>query len=396
MTDDTSETPKKDRRLFVTVLGGFLFCLGACALLGVYAYVSGSLDRLPGLPWQSTPDTAELAIQATQLMDAGQYDQASQLWTRVIQSNPNDHDAYYSRAVCYYNLTPHEHLLGIYRAYLTSALADMDTAIALQPDNGDYYSFRHEVLSSLAGTYEYRVDRQALILIAHEDIKAALALGYSYDYRFSDRVYAADLFALDQCDEGLPETMQMLEATAPDDPSISGLQNMQAQGAACLGRMDEAVQAVSASLEQTRYTEERSYTKAAYLYQLGRLDEALAVINQNIQAVPTFTGYRYYIRALIEYDMGRKDLAAADLQTGSQYTWERGSLYAYVSGKLALDAGRRDEGIRELRYAEATMDYNLSILHTRLLHELADLGVTPLVMLPSIPITSTPIPILQP
>jgi tetratricopeptide (TPR) repeat protein len=140
----------------------------------------------------------------------------------------------------------------------------------------------------------------------------------------------------------------------------------------------------------------KTYTKTAYLYQLERLEEALAVISESLESKPEFQGYRYYLRALIYYDMGETDLARADLETGSYYTWERSALYAYVSGKMALEEGQRDAGIAQLQLAEASLDHNFSLLRMRIIEELAQLGAEPLSITPSITIASTPIPINQP
>lgn len=370
--------------------------IGLCCLSIIFLLRTGLLNLPSGLFPINPSDVNALANRANTLMNQGKFDQALPLWSQVIDQSPNWDIAHYERALCYYNLLPKIHILQQYQDYARSALSDMDIAITLQPRNGDYYSFRHDVIVTFEDWEEYRVNRQAITRIAHDNIQAALALGYSQSYRFTDRVAASDLFVLGQCDQGLAETQQMLQATPPNDASITGLYRMEAEGDACLGRLDEAVQAIDASLQSKNQLNGKTYEKAAYLYQSRKLDEALAVLNDNIAVAPTFQGYRYYLRALIYYEQGNKDQALSDLQTGSQYTWEREALYAYVNGKLALDAGQKQEGIQQLQMAEATLDDHFYPLIWRIQKELTGLGAQPLSITPSISLTSTPIPINQP
>jgi tetratricopeptide (TPR) repeat protein len=143
------------------------------------------------------------------------------------------------------------------------------------------------------------VNRQATQRIAHENAAAAIALGYGEGYRFTDRVYAGDLTVMDRCEEGLAEIERLLAATASDDASITGLYRMRAEALACLGRFEEAVRDVDTSLQNPNLVISKTYAKTAYLYQLGRLDEALAVMSESLESKPEFQGYRYYLRALI-------------------------------------------------------------------------------------------------
>lgn len=385
-------------RVISLVLLSIAICVGLCGLLVFFLSRAGLVHQIPSTPTPPLPsaDIDVLMEQARSLMAEGKYDQALPIWDEFIRQRPEADIAYAERAFCYYNLLPREHNQQQYEAYVRNALADMDRAIELRPDLGDYYAFRHDVINSLSDWEPYRVNRQAIQLIAHENAQAAIALGYSEGYRFTDRVYAEDLTILGQCEQGLAEIERMLTSTTPDDPSITGLYRMRAEALACLGRFEQAVHDVDSSLQNPNFVISKTYQKTAYLYQLGRLDEALAVISESLESKPTFQGYRYYLRALIYYDMGETDLASADLETGSYYTWERSGLYAYVSGKMALDAGQREEGIDLLQLAEASLDHNFSLVRARIIEELTQLGAEPMFITPSIPINSTPIPIKQP
>jgi tetratricopeptide (TPR) repeat protein len=400
-------------KLAVIVFFSIGLMMGCCGLLVIGIRVANMQTRTPVLAQPSedqfplvtreaepTPVRTPLATAealtamntAMNLTDQGEYAQAIPLWDEVIFAFPENGQFRYKRALCYYNLLPQEHDIQQYETYSRNALADMDKAISLSPGTGDYYAFRHEIIINFTGIEEYRVNRQAITRIAQENAKAAITLGYTDEYPFTERVYAANLIALDQCDQALVEIERMLENTAPDEVSITGLYTMRAEALACLGRYEEAVQDVDASLQNPNNPIAKAYRKALYLYQLGELEQALDVLNETIAVKPTFQGYRYYLRALIYYDLGEKEMVNADLETGSSYTWERMGLYAYVLGKMALDDGRQSEGIEMLQMAEASLDSDYLLIRSRILDELAQLGTEPLSITPSISITSTPIP----
>jgi len=397
--------------LFSTAIGG-----GVCGLLIVFLFGTSVMSQIlnsvyppvedinrfvtqtvdPIVSTRSPLEIKAMIAEATNLTNQGEYELAVPLWTEIISMSPGVDTAYYGRALCYYRLLPQEHDMQQYETYLRSALADMDQAITLRPDKGDYYAFRHEVINGFSGIEEYRVNRQALARLAQENAGAAITLGYTNEYPFTDRVYVADFTTLEQCNQALVGIERMLDATAPDNTSITGLYTMRAEARACLGRYEEAVQDVNVSLQNPNNPIAKAYRKGLYLYQLGELEQALAVLNESITSKPTFQGYRYYLRALIYYDLGKKELASADLETGSSYTWERTGVYAYLLGKMALDDGRQAEGIELFQTAEATLDSNCMLIRSRILEELARLGAEPLSIRPSITIASTPIPVNQP
>ena len=395
-TNDLQDDSKPSNPRAIRIILLAAICVSLCCLFAIILIRIGLFDKPSSVFSLGSSNVNDLAMRASTLMNQGKFDQALPLWSQVVNQAPNWDHAYYQRALCYYNLLPHVHDLQQYQNYARSALSDMDMAIMLQPRNGDYYSFRHDVIVTFEDWEEYRVNRQAIARVAHDNIEAAIALGYSNSYRFSDRVAASDLFVLNQCDSGLSKTQQMLQATPTNDTSITGLYRMEAEGYACLGRLDEAVQAINASLQNNNYVNSKTYEKAAYLYQAGRLDEALEVLNDNLAASPNFQGYRYYLRALIRYEQGNKDQAVSDLKIGSLNTWGRYGLYSYVNGKIALEAGQKQEGIQQLQIAEATLDDHFNPLISRIKDTLTQLGAEPLDIPNSIPLSSTPIPIHQP
>lgn len=405
------EAQSSDIKFTVTVFLTTVLGIGCCGLLAAGILIVNRQNRVP-THWKppATPTAEPTPIviplssaeaitamnDAMNLMDEGEYAQAVPLWDQVILAFPENGQVYYQRALCNYNLLSEERSQPMYDSKLRLILADTDKAIALQPQNGDYYAFRHDVLDGFARLAGYRVDQQAITRIAHDNARAAIALGYSDAYLFTDRVYVGDLVSLEQCDEALPEIEQMIAAASLEDTSITGLYRMRAEALACLGRYEEAVDAMNSSLSNPNFAASKMYYKAVYLYQLGKPEEALAVLDESIASEPGLHGYRYYLRALIYYDQDRKGTALTDWQTGAAQTWERLGLYAYIAGKVALDEGLRERGIELLQQAEASLSSDHLLIRSRIVDELADLDAQPLVITPSTSIVSTPISIEGP
>ena len=237
--------PKKNRILRIVLLASAV-CLGMCCLALLYLYRIGFLEYAFYGGLQPAKDLNPIMASAKNLMNDGKYDQAIPIWTEVIEQAPGLDFAYYERAVCSYNLLPKEHSQALYLGKIRSAMDDMDKAISISPRNGDYYAFRHDVINSMADQEDYRINRQAITRIALDNALASIALGYSQEYEYTDRVAVADRTILGQCDESLAETQQMLSQTSPQDSSITGLYRMEGAAYACLGRLDEAVQAMDA------------------------------------------------------------------------------------------------------------------------------------------------------
>lgn len=329
------------------------------------------------------------------LMAQGKYAEAIILLDQVIQSAPVLDEARFLRAASYHNLMKQQRSLSEFRDYLDKALADIDTAIALRPDNGNYYMLRQYILVDLAGLQTYQVDSEHIAEYALENAGAALSLGATLD-EYPDRIYVIDLIYTKRCDEAVRQLQEMIDRTDPTNQSIGGLYHIQSQAYACLNQVDKAIQLVDKSMFNNVNMEWKYELKARYLYQAGQSEEALELLNELIEAKPSYDGWRYYLRALIYQEMGERDKANEDLIIGSGSTWSHVGLYSYVQGKMALEDGNREEGISLLQEAEATLDVPFTPLRYRILSELEKLGAKPLELNPSVMLEATSIPTIQP
>jgi tetratricopeptide (TPR) repeat protein len=299
----------------------------------------------------------------------------------------------FAEAQDHYEAAVHETRLWVYMDENEQARIAIDKAIALDPTKGDYYYLRFDIYEHLAGVQELRVDLKYYRAISLENLRMAVALGTSNEY--ANRWIPLALFSLGKCDEGMEELRQINIARGASAPPSASLWNIEAHGYLCLGQFDKALEYVDRGLEIDA-PPERRWLRAIILYQLGRSDEALAQLNELIQAEPYYAGERYYLRALIYYEKGMFDLARQDLYTGQGNTWETGGLRTYVMGLMALDAGDQEMAIEYLQNSLATLYwYFCPTLIPRISNLLASLGAEPLPDRPTDRIRVTPIPIPQ-
>jgi Flp pilus assembly protein TadD len=143
------------------------------------------------------------ADQAQSLSDAGQYQQAIVVYSRSINLDPYNTDAYLGRGFAYENLGEYDKALSDYskvitlkpndpRAYFDrgllydllgktdQAIQDYTTAISLKPNNADFYYYRGMDWEKLGNTDSARADYRNAIMYGRADAEARLkALGGS-------------------------------------------------------------------------------------------------------------------------------------------------------------------------------------------------------------------------
>lgn len=428
-------SPPPNRRTALSAMIGLLGGLLLCGLPLVFLILGGWLDPyLSGLTSQIPPSpattltplpsptitrtatlppptptvnqAADAALRAAQvetyIRDAEslitlqkKHADAIPLLNLAIETAPELDKPYYLRATCYYELMSHQRSQVEYSDYLDRALADIDQAIAIRPDDGNYYALRQRLLVDLAGNLEYRVDKVAVTRLALENARMELALGTTLN-DYPERSYLNNLIFTEQCEEAVQEAQRLIDMTDPKDASIGGLYHIQSQAYICLGQVDKAIKMVDKSMFNNVNMEYKKWLKANYLYYAGRSNQALQILNELIEARPSYSGYRYYLRALIYYEKGERDKAEEDLMIGAGNTWAHSGVYSYVLGKMALDDGDREEGIALLQYAEATLEVNDNPLRYRIQAELKELGAEPLEITTSAMLDATAIPTIQP
>ncbi len=339
----------------------------------------------------------ENTAQAIKLMNNQDYAGAIMAWDQVIALAPQNDNAYYERAVCYYILAKGQNAQDVYLSDLRSAASDLQQAIRLLPDKLDYILLRRQVLTDYAYSQDLRVDRDLLFGLAAAEGRKALTLKQPLaQILFLKRQTAENLIEAGRCQNGLDLLKEVADQTPTSDDFYGGVLMIESKGQACLGHLDLALQNIDASTFNGSSLDTKAYLKALYLYQDGRSAEARQVIDQTIQQTPAFSGWRYYLRAVLQAEAGNTQAASQDLDTGAMYTWDRNGLYSYARAKLALASGDQPDGVKWLQHAEASLMTNAVPLRERILDELAALDAFPLQPTPSIDFPGlndlTPIP----
>ncbi len=423
-----SRERKSDRKSNPRFLGimGLMAGLCICGIPILFLIYSGLLDPLakylggsgplvttpmPILPNSVTPTIWEsnsfgsvtqnppLSVdnsmwQIRNLISQGKHAEAILLLDQVTQSAPQLDEPYFLRAMSYHSLMKQQRSQLEYQDYLDKALADVDKAIAIRPDHGDYYMLRQYLLVDLAGMQNYQVDAEHISEYALENAATALNLGATLD-EYPDRIYITDLIFTRRCEEAVQQLQEMIDQTDPNNSSIGGLYHIQSQAYLCLGQVDKAIKMVDKSMFNNINMEWKYELKARYLYQAGRSHEALQLLDKLLEQKPSYDGWRYYLRALIYQEMGERDKAEEDLMMGAGNTWGRVGLFSYVQGKMALEDGNVEKGIALLQEADATLDYLFIPLQKRIQAELEQLGAKPLKLTSSLMLDATSIPTIQ-
>jgi tetratricopeptide (TPR) repeat protein len=311
-------------------------------------------------------------------------------WDQVIAQDPENADAYFQRATIIYETAVKRGFLEVYISKLDQALMDIDKAISLRSDIGDYYALRQSLYWERSWTTEIRVDQQYLVAIALDNAYKAYELGTTIE-EYPERIIVIDLIFTNQCQKALQEIEKLIAQLPAGDRSLGGLLHIRSQAYACLGRLDEALQSVNDSMFNNMNMGFKKGLIIDYLIMLGRYSEALPMLDDQIRK-SELGGFRYYLRAVVYYNLGMKDLVRDELSEGMPRTWGRAGWLAYVEAQMALDEGRTEDAIELLQLAEATFSPTYNPVRWKIQKQLRSLGAQPLTLTPSVPFLSTPIP----
>ncbi len=384
--DNEDKLEKQSSRLPIIIFVVSLLSVLCIAAFCGFAVFSGlpdliSLRLAHGLPGFPSTNNATAIPEAPS--DEFSY------WDQLIAQDPGNADLYYQRATAYYDSAKQIGSLDVYISKLDQALEDIDIAISLRPDFGDYYSLRQSIYAQKAAEQKYTVDNVYLTSIALDNAYKAKELGTAIE-EYPERLIVIDLIFSDQCEKALQEVQKQIDEL-PAGGHLGGLLHIRSQAYACLGRLDEALQSLNDSMFNNLNMDYKNDLKVQYLILLERYEEALPILNEKICDC-SLGGWNYYLRAEIYYNTGKKDLVQGELDAGMPRTWARGGMLPYVEAQLALDDGRQEDAIRFLQLAEATFNPTYNSLRLKIQEQLTSLGVQPLNPTQSVSSQVTPIP----
>ncbi len=316
----------------------------------------------------------------------GKWAESILAWDEVIKLVPEDDIAYRMRGDAYLGLLKNQRVLGEFISNLEQAISDYDTAISINPTNGNYYLARYYAYINFADIQETRADFVEIEKIALENIQ--MSYFYGNVEEFSNRHILFTLIYVGECDKALEEiNKQFKEQTEPS----ATLNSAMAKAYMCKGLPDKALNYIDKA-NKIKEEDYRIFNRALILYALGRYKDAEQEINRSINKDPYYSGYRYYLRSLIYIALGDLVKAQQDLDFGSGQTWGQGGLYAYAQGKIALANKDTESAISYFQEAEATY-FDQDMILEMIRADLAKLDAKPLEIVPySINATSIPTP----
>jgi tetratricopeptide (TPR) repeat protein len=328
-------------------------------------------------------------------MDAEMFSRSLEIWDGIISDLPEFSEAYYQRGKTYRLMNVEVNKTDVFLNNLGLAIQDLDHAIDLDPNNGNYYYERSRVYADIAVIKEERVESSRMYLIALENIQMANALGNTQENSTADYVIFLQLTG--QCKDALSATQNLiLERDQAGLAKNTAYNEMLASNYNCLEQYDQAIINQQIVVDRNPVCSAYNYPLAVYLYNAGKRQESLDLLNKCIGKLSYFAGERYYLRALIEFDRGKTDLATNDLDIGVNNTWIRGGLNAYVRGKLARRTGDSQKALEYLLYAEATWPIEMDWMRPTVQAEIRALGGNPSVPEMTPEFETTPLPTLPP
>jgi tetratricopeptide (TPR) repeat protein len=314
-----------------------------------------------------------------------------QSYDRLLEQMPGWAVGLHDRAVCKRGNANYSHDLTGFIEDMTGAIQDLDQAIALNPSFANAYVERGFVYYDLAEAADNRTERNDILAVALENLRAGEKLNSTEDE--FEAYIPLTLANMGRCQESVTEAKRMLSASSSDQTSNAALQNALALGHFCQGDYQRALETVEKSLENAASCE--GYTvQAKILIAMGEEEDALKAINNCMSGSSLDGGYRYFLRALIYYDRGEKNQVDKDLASGASSTWLRGGLYAYLTGLRKMDEGNLEEARKLFLYADETWsDSEGSWLKQRIRQSLNSLKTaSPATATPGLVFSVTPIP----
>ena len=209
---------------------------------------------------------------ARMALDAENDAECLRSYDKLLSDLPAWHIGYYNRGVCKRMASADTHYLDEYEDLLRGAIADQDTAIALDPYYSNAYVERAFDYDNLINTLANTAEDKVALNIAFENLKAGLDLGTTHKSAQLNR--AILLVALGRCQEGLQEATRQLDVLVPGTYPEPQLYHTLALAHLCLGENSQALAANEKSLAIRDELVARRF-QTAILIALGDSDQAL-------------------------------------------------------------------------------------------------------------------------
>jgi tetratricopeptide (TPR) repeat protein len=350
---------------------------------------------IPDEPYEERYAKAEpIIVNATMLHEAGNYSDAIEEFSDALRYVPENPDVYFRRSGSSFSrISKQTSLLGrLYDLYM--ALSDMDRAIELQPDIGDYYAARGMIYYTWAGYHSVSVNNAELYKQALDNFTEASRLGYSDAYPV-DLLQASALIESGQCEQALTTIRTYLEENDPESEAYIHIERLEPYVYTCMEDFDTAMNSLEETSQENALTAGEMRLKAIILYQQAKPEEALQVINTLTSLYPGFDSDHFYLRGLIYFENGNWEAAYNELMYRQAYNKTDVGLYVYVQGLMGMrlpGSLNREKSIAAFQYAEASISPLYPAIKEKIQDQLLSMGAGYEEFTPSIPqVTSLPV-----
>ena len=239
-----------------------------------------SVEELKSLP--SFLSLQDLLVLGSAYYYMEQYQDAKNIYDRILNLNPNDPATLYNRGVTYAKLERYD-----------EALADYNRSLELRPDDPATLNNRGTTYTKLGRDDKALADFNRSLELRPDDPDTLFNRGTTYD-------------KLKRYDEALADYNRSLELR-PDDPATL---NNRGNTYARLERYDEALADYNHSLELRPDDPRTLYNRGVTYAMLERYNEAIADFNRSLELKPDDPDTLYNLACLFSLQRGIDDALA--------------------------------------------------------------------------------------
>lgn len=259
----------------------------------------------------------DLSSEGDRLLKAGNYKEASEIFSRLIVQNPDDTRGFYGRGMALWNLKDYDRAIADFgrvvelepkasgawymrglafsrKGLHESAISDFDRAIVFEPGNALLFFCRALSLNAM------NEPEKAL-----KDLNQAVALKPDYAAAFKSR--ADILTKLGDYEGAIADCNKAIKLNTADGDALY----YRAMAYDCIGKDERALEDHNRAVELSPKDSTLQNNRGYFLENLGRNDEALTCYDKAIGLNPNFSPF-YNNRGHLLLTMGKPDRALAD------------------------------------------------------------------------------------
>jgi tetratricopeptide (TPR) repeat protein len=427
-TPEEKAAQSKSSKSFWSMLGfGFLLGLVLVTLPGAFMVYTGKFDSyfqslaneynrkpMPSLieHWQdtyttatplATPSTpldervakaAALKQQAIPLLQIQNYIEAKPILDQILELVPDDDETLFNRADCLIALTNQSTNLDETIQNTYQAMRDIDAAIALKPEEGNYYLERGTILQTWGHLEERSVNRTYLLGLSNDNLEAAIALGSEHQANIEPMIID-NLVEMEAFDQAIPRAEAYLKNSTSLTLNKGEVMSHLARAYLSQDRFDDAKKMIAQAQQSDAPQVELATMQVYMTYLDGDYVTARGQVDEFMLSGKELSAEFFYVRSLILFSQGEWENTVTQLESAGDSTFVHGGLYSYIQGEMGLQLEGDDnhaKAINELQYAEASLHPPYHLIREKIQAQLKELNVATLEPTVSVGLMATPLP----